>query len=153
MVDPAETKLTRTTENSMQFVPPRPILIKPDIHPDDLDPSDDEEGHASFLERSFKAMSLQTGLSHLGKASRFFFFKKAFKYKYENAGVEPPDLQERKPWSWKKDPSELLTHHPVSRSHSEIRYGIVLICLHESSGSYLFYKSMNLLNIRFRMVT
>ncbi|KAI0090935.1 fungal-specific transcription factor domain-containing protein [Irpex rosettiformis] len=114
MVDPKDPKLSNTTEKSIPLPPPRPTLIKPELESEDLDPSDEDVAHPSPLERSFKAMSIQTGPPRfLGKSSRFYFFKKAYELKYEAAGREPPNLRDRDfVIPWKKNCSELYVSQP-----------------------------------------
>ena len=119
MVDPKDPKLSsHTAERAMPLPPPRPTLNKPQTEPEDMDSSDEDVAHPSPLERSFKAMSIQTGPPRfLGKSSRFFFFKKAYELKYEAAGLEPPNLRDRDlVIPWKKNCSELWVSQPVSHS-------------------------------------
>ncbi|KAI0682881.1 fungal-specific transcription factor domain-containing protein [Cytidiella melzeri] len=114
MVDPTNSRITKTAEESLPLPPP-PISRKPDAEVEDWDPSDDDGcSHPSLLERSFKAMSIQTGPPRfLGKASRFFFFKKAFEYKQEHDGAEPNSMAEPgTQLPWKRKSPELWVQQP-----------------------------------------
>ena len=114
MVDPSDPKLKVHPDNQFSLPTPRPILKTPDFTLEDTEPSDDEMDAPTALDRSFKAMSLDSGPPRfLGKSSRFVFFRKAFNYKYAQAGVQPPDLRKRATEVMGKKKSELLFSQPV----------------------------------------
>lgn len=111
----SDTRPKPGVDSSLPLPLPQPTLVIDDIGPEGLDPSDDEFSAPSLLERSFKAMSLHTGPPRfLGKSSRFAFFKKVFNYKYEQAGVEPPNFFNKVAETMARKRTELFLNQPVS---------------------------------------
>lgn len=138
MLDPSDPRPKNQADTQIPLPLPKPTLGITDVASEELDPSDDEGNPPSALERSFKAMSLHTGPPRfLGKSSRFVFFKKAFNYKYEHAGLEPPDIQARSKDIMSKNRSELLMGHQVSFKPS-------MICCHRAEHCPVGYTGITI---------